>query len=942
MSKKKADKSSVPVDSIRHKDSRKNIPTEELRDFVREDEETPRTILYPRDPSLDPQLVWKGKDEQDRKPLEVPVLPIYIQEKIHPQALVEDLRERYGKQPAEQQLDLFADFNGIDTFEKKVDFYRHDAHWSNRLILGDSLAVMTSLAEKEGLKGQVQMIYIDPPYGIKFGSNWQVSTRKREVKDGNAADATRQPEQVQAFRDTWEFGVHSYLPYLRDRLYAARELLTESGSVFVQIGDENVHLVRSLLDEVFGSENHVSTVTFTKTSGAGSFAGGTNVLAAICDYFLWYAKDVRVVKYRQLYGEKESGSAGATKYKTVETGDGARRPLTPEEIRSGECPGRLMVDGGLTSQTTRVGQTTVFPVAFAGRSYLPGTGGWKTNVRGMSRLNAANRLTTSKNTLRYVRYLDDFALFPLTNVWSDIGGVQSRVDPKIYVVQTSTTAVQRCVLMTTDPGDLVVDPTCGSGSTAYVAEQWGRRWIGVDTSRVAIALARTRMMSGRFPYYVLADSDQGVGKEAEITGLRPPSYRTDGDIKKGFVYKRVPHVTLKSIANNEEIDAIHARWQQKLEHTRGEINKALKQKWEEWEIRREPEGDWPAAVKKKLAEWWELRRARQKEIDASIAKAADQELMFDQPYEDNKRIRVTGPFTVESLSPHRRLTVQAKIDMREKGVAGWSVRNVGPDKFGNMIIDNLRKAGIQNRDKTERLKFDRLEPYAGEWIHAAGEFTDKAGQSKRVAVCIGPEHGTVGPDLVKEAAKEAVKGVGFYLLYVCGFAFDPHVDEETKRYGKLNVQVCRMNPDLSMGDELLKKTGAGNLFMVFGEPDISIKKSREKGTGDERVVVEIDGVDVYDPTTGQIRSNSTDDIACWFIDTNYDGESFFVRHAYFTGADQPYEKLKRALRAEIDEAAWSALYSTKSQPFPIPSTGKIAVKVINHYGDEVLKVYPVG
>jgi adenine-specific DNA-methyltransferase len=495
--------------------------------------------------------------------------------------------------------------------------------------------------------------------------------------------------------------------------------------------------------------------------------------------------------------------------------------------------------------------------------------------------------------------------------------------------------------MTTDPGDLVLDPTCGSGTTAYVAEQWGRRWITVDTSRVALALARTRLMAGRFPFYLLADSPEGVKKEAEASGKTPPSYRTSCDVKKGFVFKRVPHVTLKSIANNEEIDVIHAKWQEKLEPIRAELNKSLKQKRQEWEIPREPGDDWPAAVKKKLAEWWELRRSRQKEIDASIAKAADQELLYDQPYEDNKRVRVTGPFTVESLSPHRRLTVQAKIDMRERGVAGWSLRNVGPDKFGNMIIDNLRKAGIQSRDKGDRLKFDRLEPYAGEWLHAAGEFTDKSGQAKRVAVCIGPEHGTVGPQLVKEAAKEAVKGVGFDLLYVCGFAFDPHVDEETNRYGKLNVQICRMNPDLSMGDELLKKTGAGNLFMVFGEPDISIERVREKGADGEQVVVEIKGVDVYDPTTGQIRSHSTDDIACWFIDTNYDGESFFVRHAYFTGADEPYEKLKRALRAEIDEAAWSALYSTKSQPFPIPETGKIAVKVINHYGDEVLKVYPV-
>jgi adenine-specific DNA-methyltransferase len=946
------------VESIRHKDSRKNIPTEELRDFVREDEERPRTMLYPRDPSLDPQLVWKGKDEQDQKPLDVPVLPIYIQEKIHPQAIIEDLRGRQVRKPADQQLDLFADFNGIDTFEKKVDFYHHDAHWSNRMILGDSLAVMTSLAEKEGLKGQVQTIYLDPPYGIRFGSNWQVSTRKRDVTDGKVADATRQPEQVQAFRDTWEYGIHSYLPYLRDRLVVARELLTESGSVFVQIGDENVHLVRSILDEVFGPECRVVDLVVKKK---GSQKSG--LIDPVNDYILWYSKAQResgAIKYRPLFVRREIDSETLSEFRRIEFSNGAIGDIATVPTANGPSidyrlsPLRLAADfptarvfrpWPITNGGTRANQMD--PIVFRGTPFPPPIGRcWSFRSRclegerisPMVRLRMADRLYASGKSLDGIRYLGDFPFKTLSNWWDGLGGASNPV----YVVQTNPEVIARCLLMTTDPGDLVLDPTCGSGTTAFVAEQWGRRWITIDTSRVALALARTRLIAGRFPYYLLADSKEGATREHEISGQTPPSYRTDGDIKKGFVYKRVPHLTLQSIANNEEIDVIHAKWGAKLEPLRSEINKAVRQKFEEWEIPREAESGWPASIKKKLAEWWDLRRARQKEIDAAIAKTADDEVLYDQPYEDNKRVRVTGPFTVESLSPHRRLTVQAKIDVREKGVAGWSVRNVGPDKFGNMIIENLRKAGVQNRDKKERLKFDRLEPYAGEWIHAAGEFTDKAGATKRVAVCIGPEHGTVGPQLVKEAAKEAVKGVGFDLLYICGFAFDPHVDEETSRYGKLNVQICRMNPDLSMGDELLKKTGAGNLFMVFGEPDISIKKTREKGADGEKVVVEIKGVDVYDPTTGQIRSNSTDDIACWFIDTNYDGESFFVRHAYFTGADQPYEKLKRALRAEIDEAAWSALYSTKSQPFPVPETGRIAVKVINHYGDEVLKVYTVG
>jgi adenine-specific DNA-methyltransferase len=422
--------------------------------------------------------------------------------------------------------------------------------------------------------------------------------------------------------------------------------------------------------------------------------------------------------------------------------------------------------------------------------------------------------------------------------------------------------------------------------------------------------------------------------------------KTEGDVRRGFVYKRVPHVTLKSIANNEEIEAIHARWQEKLEPVLKEMNRLHKTKWQEWDVPRnlgKIESD--AHLNDKdfikfgglFKTWWKLRRDRQQEIDASIARRAETEVLYDQPYEDSKRVRVTGPLTVESLSPHRTISVEEKRGMAEVGdpKVGVKAKVLGPDQFGQMILENLRTAGVQNTFKGERLKFESLEPYAGQWIHGTGQYTEKDGKVRRAAICIGPEHGTVGPELVKEAAKEAVQGVGFDVLIVCGFAFDPHVSEEAKRYGKLVVLPTRMNPDLAMGD-LLKKTGAGNLFMVFGEPDVAVRKVK-----DRQITVEIKGLDVYDPTTGEIRSSSTDDIACWFIDTNYNGESFFVRHAYFTGADEPYEKLKRALRAEIDEAAWSQLYSTVSRPFDKPDTGKIAVKVINHYGDEVLKVYEV-
>jgi adenine-specific DNA-methyltransferase len=867
----------TPVDSIKHKDARVNIPTQELRGFVATDEAAPPKMLYPRDPSLDPQLVWRGKDAQDAADLAVPVVPVYIQEKIHPQALVENLRDTAKAGEDEPELTLFSDFNGIDDFDRKVDFYSHDAgsqpHWSNRMILGDSLLVMTSLAEKEGLKGKVQTIYFDPPYGIKFGSNWQVSTRKRDVKDGKAEDATRQPEQIRAFRDTWQLGIHSYLAYLRDRLSIARELLTESGSVFVQIGDENVHLVRCLMDEVFGSENFVAGIAMKKTTGASS-----DRIAGVFDTILWFGKSGAAAKYRQLYFEKVPGEEGAELYNWVADADGRFRRATADEIANPPSNLRFFASDQLSSQRPPQG-TDVTRFRFGDREFTPGKGTFKTDEKGLTRLTWAHRLIPSGDALRYVRYVDDFPAFPLSNLWTDTS-TGSFTESKVYVVQTGIKVIQRCLLMTTDPGDLVLDPTCGSGTTAYMAEQWGRRWITIDTSRVALALARTRLMAAKYPYYLLADSPEGVKKESEITGKIPPDYKTDKDIRRGFVYKRVPHVTLKSIANNPDIEEGMSR----------------------------------------------------EDIDAAIAKHAETETLYDKPYEDNKRVRVTGPFTVESLSPHRVVSTDQEAPKTEM----LGRRESDSGQFEAMILDNLRKAGVQNTKKNERLVFDPLNPHPGQWIQASGLYKDTEGKSRRVAVSIGPEHGTVGPQQVKSAALEAVKGLGHDVLVVCGFAFDPHVSEEAKNYGKLTVLPTRMNPDLTMGEELLKKTGAANLFTVFGEPDIEVT-----GGKDGYLTVHLNGLDVYDPTTGAIRSSSTDDIACWFIDTDYDGQSFFVRHAYFTGADEPYDKLKRALRADIDESAWSTLYSTTSRPFAQPETGKIAVKVINHYGDEVLKVYDV-
>ncbi|MBA7627613.1 hypothetical protein ES703_35080 [subsurface metagenome] len=864
-------KPTTPIETTVHKDRRTNIPTEELRDFVAEDENKPKTILYPRDPSLDPQLVWKGKDEQDSQDLAVPAVPIYIQEKIHPKYLIEELRAQANKEKPESQFNFFADFNGID-FETMVEFYRHEQNWSNRMILGDSLLVMTSLAEKEGLKGKVQMIYIDPPYGINFGSNWQVSTRKRDVKDGKAEDATRQPEQIKAFRDTWKLGIHSYLAYLRDRLVVARDLLTETGSIFVQMGDENIHLVRCLMDEVFGSENFVSLITFRKKT----MPLGATTLEGMSDYLLWYGKEIKQLKYHQLH--LELNVEGDSLWRFVELPDGRRRLLTSDEIQNH----RLLSDNAKPFRLVSMSPPTFTPDAvygfeLDGKVYSPPAKGcWITTRDKMNRLKYARRLQPSGKTLNYVYFSSDFPYTKLTNIWGDTVGPAER----FFVVQTATRVVERCLLMTTDPGDLVLDPSCGSGTTAYVAEQWGRRWLTIDTSRVALALARSRLMSAKFPYYLLADSPEGINKERDVTGITPPAYKTEYDIRKGFVYKRVPHVTLKSIANNPDIKEDMSR----------------------------------------------------KEIDEAIARHAESETLYDQPYEDKKRVRVTGPFTVESLSPHRFISLDEERPATEKSAH----QDADSAQFETMILEHLKKAGVQNTVKNERLKFDRLESYASEYIQATGEYTDKDGKTRRVAVCIGPQYGTVGPDLVKEAAKEAVKGVGFDLLIVCGFAFDPHVSEEAKRYGNLTVLITRMNPDLSMGDALLKSTSAGNLFMVFGEPDVVINKQK-----DGKFIVEIKGLDIYDPTTGQVRSNSTEDIACWFIDTDYNGESFFVRHAYFTDGEDKYERLKRTLKAEIDESVWDSLYAMVSRPFAPPKTGKIAIKVINHYGDEVLKVYEV-
>jgi adenine-specific DNA-methyltransferase len=929
------------VEALKHKEAkRKNIPTAEYQSVLQKAEQSPVRVAYERrNHDLDPQLVWRGKDEKDWSDLVVHAPPLYIQEKVQAKALIDDLlretRER-EHEAGQTTADLFADFNGIPKEVDKTEFYQHDQEWSNRMILGDSLQVMASLAEREGLRGKVQCIYVDPPYGIKFNSNFQWSTTSRDVKDGNVGHITREPEQVKAFRDTWRDGIHSYLTYLRDRLTVARDLLSDSGCIFLQIGDENVHRVRAVMDEIFGEQNFVALVTVAKTTGAGSPAIGTNVLASISDFVVWYAKDVRAIKYRQIYEERIFGEEGATQYTFAESPDSAIvRSMTADEKSDLQKlpPGwRVIAHGDMTSQSSA--ESTKMAILWNGTEFRPAKGGWKTNAEGAQRLVKATRLLTIGNSLRYRRRFTDFANIPTNNLWTGFR-TSGFSDSKVYVVQTNPGIVERCILMATDPGDLVLDPTCGSGTTAHVSEQWGRRWITIDTSRVALALARARIMGARYQFYLLADSREGQLKEAEVTRTAPSSQPVHGNIRHGFVYERVPHITLKSIANNAEIDVIWEQWQERLEPLRRSLNAALKKTWQEWEIPREADAKWPEAAKKHHADWWQARVARQKETDASIAAKAEFEYLYDKPYEDKKKVRVAGPFTVESLSPHRVLGVDANDELIDPLKAD-SAEYGATQSFSQMILENLKTAGVQQAHKEDKITFTALTPWPGNLICAEGRYIEGAaetGNERRAAIFIGPEFGTVTrPDLV-EAAREA-GDADFDVLIACAFNYEARATE-FRNLGRIPVLKARMNADLHMADDL-KNTGKGNLFVIFGEPDIDILPAE-----DDKLRVKVNGVDVFHPNTGEVRSDGAEGIACWFIDTDYNEESFFVRHAYFLGANDPYSALKTTLKAEINAEAWATLNSDTSRAFPKPKSGRIAVKVINHLGDEVMKVFKV-
>ncbi len=829
-----------------------------------------RKKTYAYDPHLDPQLQWAGKAE--RTSFEVPLVSLHVHERIDARTIVEAVRKRDNGDGnlQYQQLSFFHAARENPPLREAIQFYKHKHNWSNRLIAGDSLLVMNSLLEKEGMAGKVQMIYIDPPYGIKYGSNFQPFVNKRDVKDGKDEDLTQEPEMVKAFRDTWELGIHSYLTYLRDRLLLARELLHESGSVFVQISDENVHHVRELMDEIFGIDNFTSQISFTKTITQTS-----TYLPSVADTVIWYAKDKKRLKYRPLFTMKRAGEIGASRYQSVELPDGIRRRLTDEELQNQDLlpqGSRLFTTGDLTSQEFRPG--TTLPFKFQGKEYLPNSNRhWNLSMESMERLAKMGRIVVEGLSLRAVRYLDDQPAFPISNIWTDTMGIQSRSDPRVYVVQTATSVVTRCTLMTTDPGDLVLDPTCGSGTTAYVAEQWGRRWITCDTSRVAVTLAKQRLMTALFDYYELARPEDGVDS--------------------GFRYKTVPHITLKSIANNE-----------------------------------------PPA----------------------------QETLYDQPFADNSKARVTGPFTVEAVpapvvKPLTALTPDPSPSGRGENEADVTIARSGETLRQAEWRAELFRTGIRGKGG-QKIEFARVEPLAGtRWLHADAETRGEIASSPRkdgeptrndrplrAVISFGPDFAPLEQRQVELAIQEANLLVPKPKIVVfAAFEFDPEAskDIDETEWPGMTFLKAQMNTDL-LTDDLKKKRSSNESFWLIGQPDVRLEKIK---TGADKGLyrVEVNGFDYYNVKTGSIESGGTDKIAMWLLDTDYDGRSLYPRQVFFpmSGEKDGWARLAKNLKAELDEDLIEQYRGTASLPFDVGKHERVAVKIVDDRGIESLKIIEV-
>lgn len=816
-----------------------------------------------------PFLDWSGKAE--RLSMDVPTLPLFVHERLSTKAILETLKG-HVREGVDEQFGLFGDKR--QPIAQKLRPYEHAEKWENRMILGDSLVVMNSLLEYEGMGGKVQMIYMDPPYGVKFGSNFQPFIRKRDVKHNDDADLTREPEMVQAYRDTWELGLHSYLTYLRDRLLVARDLLSSTGSVFVQISDENVHHVREMMSEVFGAENFVSEIVFQKTASATS-----ELIAATADLIIWYAKDRKSIKYRRLFTYKLDQGAGE-RYDQLELQDGNRRPMTKDEkAGASELPqGSKRFQLSALTSTRPPGD---FPVVVNGKSYKPRTGFWKTGPSGMESLIAANRVVvTQGGTLRYVRYADDFAFQEIASLWTDIsGGVQSRSDPKIYAVQTSVSVVERCMLMATDPGDLVLDPTCGSGTSAYVSEHWGRRWITVDTSRVPLALARQRLLTATFPWYKTRDNG-----DVPAVGF---SYERRQNRKGEEIGGIVPHVTLKSIANNEP---------------------------------------------------------------------AEQEVLVDRPEVEKSITRVAGPFAFEATIPTP-FDVEGQ-ERPESEREAEHTASADAESYTDRMLDVLKRSPLLRLDgnrtvqlhsiripaRTLSLSADAMvdasaegqEPTLGDVVGEAAERNGALLEGitrKPVAIVFGPENGAVSEGLVFHAAKEA-NGKNYTHLYVIGFAIEAEARQFIKNCAEtmgIAATYVQATMDLKMGD-LLKNMRSSQIFSVCGLPEIAVRM-----TDSDRYEVELLGLDVFDPVSMENHHASGSDVPAWFLDADYNGLCFHVTQAFFprTGA---WDALKKSLKADYDESLWDHLSGTVSAPFNAGDQKKIAVKVIDARGNELMVV----
>lgn len=813
------------------------------------------------DPHLNPQLVWAGKKEH--RSFEVPTVSLHVHERIDPYTIIKAVRKKNGDGLA-VQTSLFERPEERRPLREEIDFYKHSHGWSNRLIAGDSLLVMNSLLEKEGMAGQVQMVYFDPPYGIRYGSNFQPFVNKREVRDGKDEDLTQEPEMIRAFRDTWELGIHSYLTYLRDRLLLARDLLNLSGSCFVQISEENLHRVRTVLDEIFGAEHFCGLITFVKTSAQEAIR-----LPSVCDYLLWYAKDIEKVKFRKIWSPKSVDDPGTAEYNRVEFADGRRRSMTAEEADNWSL---LPQNSRPYRQDNIVSQRPPgdFPVEFEGKTYRPITGYWKTGVEGMKRLVDARRIEVRGKMLSYVRYFNDFPYKPVANFWTDVR-FSSRSEDKRYVVQTAFRVIERCLLMTTDPGDLVLDPTCGSGTTANVAEDWGRRWITCDTSRVALALAKQRLMSAVFDYYELAHPDEGIDS--------------------GFRYAAIPHITLKSIANNPEI----------------------------------------------------LPNMAQVDIDAVVAKYADRETLYDQPEIDKTRARVSGPFTVEAV-PAPNVQSLEQIEERDKRTADSSVARSGATLRHSEWRDELLKTGIRGKGG-QMINFSRVEPLSGtRWLHADAE--TKGVKPERVVISFGPEYSLLEQRQVELAWEEARTLVPKPSIIVfAAFEFDPEaakdIDELTKEKTGMTFLTAQMNADL-LTEDLKKKRASNQSFWLVGQPDVSlrrIKRGQEQGLWE----AEVHGFDYYNTTTGTVESGGADQISLWMLDTDYDGRSLLPRQVFFpmAGENEGWTKLAKSLRAEVDDELIESYRGTTSLPFELGKHSRIAVKIVDTRGIESLRIIPV-